>query len=239
MDALRSYFSSFAGPIALIFLLVGCDDTATPETENSAPQLLHSFVAGTPDDVEPTMPSELSSAERKRNADQRHADFRAFEKAVSTAAGWKEADRRVRALLEESSPVPHYRREQVAADWMFKEWLLQDKSSSKKQKAIAFYTNLMIENRNPQAQVIQPALQRLEGHWSESHIAEAAGTAFHAADKFVQSTTYQSMQRSNQTVAAGAETEEAQQTFTNSTSRRQSQLMEAIDRLEAMSKSAQ
>lgn len=117
----------------------------------------------------------------------------------------------------------------MAAQAMLRYRLLEDRNDSPlTRKATAFYTNLMLKNRNPNAVVILKALNRLEGHWSEAHIAEAAGTAAQAArTEFAE----QANCKSCQTLEDLREVMPGSQISGNTNS-----AMKATDRLEAISK---
>lgn len=225
--------------LASFLLLAGCDDTIAPKPAKTLDGINHTFASGIPEEANPPAVAELPPEERRKLHRQFLNNMRAFRKAALSASSWREADRRTRALLKESSPYAQYMREQLAADWMLKRWLLEGDSSPQKQEAVAFYTNLMLENQNPQAQIIQPALQQLKGKWSEKRIAKAASATTRRAKKFMQGEAYQLARESELETAQNLRAQESQKALRNSSNHHHLRLTEAIDQLEAMSASSQ
>lgn len=194
------------------------------------PTLLHWFSSGVPEDAD--LPADRSLAERKQALDAFKADSKAF-KAIRAAWHWRSADRRARALLAEASPVPQYTRQQLAADGMLKHWLLDGNHTPEQRHALAFYTELMIRNRSPQAQILLPALEYLEGHWPDARIAESARVAADAARNLLQKrgvaldeAVSRSMAKNMNPDAAGS--------FAHSSSHLNDRLISAIAQLDAL-----
>ncbi len=184
----KELFLTVVALLAMVVLL-GCSDgmhsnTASEELVASQPipQLSapkHVIKFGTPEGA--TSAASLSGAERQQLLERMSTMMMAFSEAVVLASDWQEADQNVRALLNAPSELSRHYREQAAANAMFQEWLLEGDASPEKLKATAFYTGLLVQNRSPQAATILPALERLQGHWPEAKIAEAAATAARAA----------------------------------------------------------
>ena len=106
-------------------------------------------------------------------------------KAAGTASTWTEAHQKVRSILSSSSTVPQFVREQDAALVMFREYLntdrWRDSLSQEKLEVLGFYTDLLVENRSPESELVYTGLRGLDGHWSDQRIIEAAETTIQAA----------------------------------------------------------
>ena len=228
---------------ATVLLLVGCDNTSAPENGDLVSQLAgsgkltSSFVANSPDSLDSVPFAELSMKEKKELLLQRSQAYGTLKKAVLTASGWQQANQRSRALLSEPSSAPQHYREQVAAHWMLKHWLLKGNPSLEKQKATGFYTELMLENGNPQGQLIQPALEQLKGRWSEERITKAASVMARRTKEYMQGPNYQSSLRRFERQEDQLEREEKKQAFRASVDSFRTSMTSAVNQLEAMSQS--
>jgi len=100
------------------------------------------------------------------------------EQAAQESRSWMEADQQVRTVLAGIREHPLRQKiEQLAAHAMLTHRLLNGEGTPAKRDAIGFYTRLLIDNRNPDASIILPALQTLEGHWPKERIASSAQEA--------------------------------------------------------------
>lgn len=170
-----------------VLTLAGCDERG-PTQENSGPkeisaEQIHSlvkqpqssFIAAVPDSVTANLSN--SQGALKRSWEELHS----FRELATEAETWKKAHEAVRARLTQPSPVPQFRREQMAGHVMLTEWLNEGNLAPKKREALSFYTRLMVRNESPQVLELSKALVRLEGHWSSSRIARAAQTVLTSA----------------------------------------------------------
>ena len=111
--------------------------------------------------------------------EEAHDATRRAEEIIGQGSHWKEADIAVRRLLKEYST--HRMRqqiEQLAAHKMLTYWLLEEEQNQEQLlEALGFYTSLLIDNRNPDASIILPALQELDGYWQATQIASKAQEA--------------------------------------------------------------
>ncbi|MEO0556855.1 MAG: hypothetical protein AAF170_01595 [Bacteroidota bacterium] len=100
----------------------------------------------------------------------------ALRSAIS-AETWTEGDRALRAFLADAHPdvAVQSRREVIAASGFLHGHLVNnDPLTRERQEAIAYYTTLLIENQTiPSITYLGPALDRLEGYWSNAKLAEA------------------------------------------------------------------
>jgi hypothetical protein len=215
-------------------LLVGCDKTSPPEAEESAGELTGTFVANRPDSLDSVPFEEFSKRKKKELLRQRRKAYEATEEAIRTASGWQQADQHTRALLEESSAAPQYYREQVAAHWMLERWLLEGQPTPEKQKATGFYTELMLENGNPQGQLIQPALEQLKGVWAEGRVAKAAAATARRTKEYMEGPNYQSALRQLKRQEDQLETKAKEQAFRASADSFRTSMTNAVNQLEAM-----
>lgn len=111
----------------------------------------------------------------------------AIRRAVADAAHWEAADEAVRELL--AAADYHAARPylgQAAAKAMLEHRLLQAPPSPEQQAAVAFYAELLLEGRSPEAPLVLKALESLDGYWSASRRAAAAQQAATAAQVALQ-----------------------------------------------------
>lgn len=218
---MKIYTLLFSVTIAL--LVMGCDQDqgVNSDNEERAPRLLHWFASGVPEDVE--LPSHRSLEERKEAMEAFKEASRAF-RALEYERNWKAADRRARDLLATPSSVPLYKRQQLAADRMLKHWLLDSPQTPETQEALAFYTEMLVQNRSPQAQILAPALQRLTDTWSDERVAEGAEIAAQAARKHLEKEGVAPDDRIVRAMTKDAGPDEAR-VLTNSLSRQHYQLV--------------
>ena len=186
---------ALVGVSLITLLLAGCsersdslavnDGQGEGELAGEGSQLSSVVEFGRPEGVEGASGA-LSLEERQEQLQSLLGQAISFNKAVSEASNWQEADREVKALLDlRSSAVPQYRREQQAADAMLKHWLIKGERTTEKQEATAFYVDNLLENRSPQSALILSALEQLDGYWSESRLVEAARVTAQAAEGLV------------------------------------------------------
>jgi len=121
---------------------------------------------------------------------------------------------------------------------MLERWLLEGQPTPEKQKATGFYTELMLENGNPQGQLIQPALEQLKGVWAEERVAKAAAAA-RRTKEYMEGPNYQSALRQLERQEDQLETKAKEQAFRASTDSFRASMTNAVNQLEAMSKSGQ
>lgn len=108
--------------------------------------------------------------------------------AILKSESWQEADREVRQILPTIADKPlAFRVEQSIANRMLKIRLLNDEPVGEKREAIAFYTELLLRNANPDAELVLQALTILEYSWARKEIAQAARQTAKAAREYLKS----------------------------------------------------
>jgi len=119
---------------------------------------------------------------RKRTHDVTPQDVTAFGalrvqalQLITSDAPFALRDRSVRALLKENDAfaLAHYV-EQFAAVRMLQEALRED--DNRNIEAIAFYSDILVENESPEADLLLGALTALAGRWTTDRIARAAAS---------------------------------------------------------------
>jgi len=140
-------------------------------------------------------PPEMTDAEREKsnalfdqsaNTAERFAEVGiTFHNIASKASGWEEAHQEMREQLQqtENTPVPHYLREQAAAQSMFRTFFInwEDSLGTDQRKAVGFYTELLVENRSPESPFVLSGLEMLEGHWPDEKMIKYARIARQSA----------------------------------------------------------
>lgn len=103
---------------------------------------------------------------------------------LKSTTSWQEANREVREQIASIAQDPYaFELEQFAAHQMLSKYLLRGEEVPEKKDAIAYYTELLLRNEYPDAEIISNALEALEGKWTRSQIARAAAqTAKHARE---------------------------------------------------------
>ncbi len=185
------YFTrSLCFSLLSLLLLVGCESQSlnqehSPEpNEISAQNVQSRFTA-----VVPSHASDDDLSNSRAALNQSLDELDSFQRLADEAETWRKAHEAIQNRLDRSSPIPQFRREQMAGHVMLTTWLNEEGDiPPEKQEALAFYTDLMIKNESPQAVEISKALARLEGHWDSERIAEAAETVATAARQHRSST---------------------------------------------------
>jgi len=86
---------------------------------------------------------------------------------------WQELDAEVRRLLREKSDSPYIASfREIAANRVL-EVLLAAEPSPKRAEAIGHYTSMLVEVGHTDAAVLAPALEALQGHWSDARLASS------------------------------------------------------------------
>jgi hypothetical protein len=133
--------------------------------------------------------SDLSEAERKeleREAIQSARVRRRIDSLMYWESNWQEADRKIREVLEANVSAPQsFATEQIAASKMLTLRLFEGELSSDKREAIAYYTELLLKNEHPGADIIAEALQALDGKWSKQQISRAAARTSRLAREYL------------------------------------------------------
>lgn len=107
--------------------------------------------------------------------------------AIFKSASWQEADMRVREKLAGvKGKFLAFKLEQFAAHTMLSIHLLQGAISPEKQEAIAFYTQVLLTNEHPDADLLSRSLSSLEGKWNKQQIVGAAKRTATYARKYLQ-----------------------------------------------------
>lgn len=111
--------------------------------------------------------------------------------AIGAASNWREAHAAVREALAAHDEVPDFEKEQYVATLMLQTHLLtgQATRSAAQLDAIGEYTDLLVDNRNPNALLVDEALDALDGHWPDQRVADRAEAAYRAAERYVEART--------------------------------------------------
>lgn len=108
---------------------------------------------------------------------------------ILKAKTWEEVDEAVRKELSAARQNPlSFRLEQYAAHMMLTVHLLAGEVTAEKKDAIAFYVMILLENENPNAELIFHALTLLEDKWSKQEIRQAALNAASYAREYLKQT---------------------------------------------------
>lgn len=167
--------------VAVIFAGgVGCDNPSQEEVTDNPPlesTHMRSFGVESFHSMSPGDPG----IERVAN------EITSIHDTVASASTWKEAHQNVQGLLDDPSPVPQSVRQEAAAQEMFKQYLKSETWSEnlteEKAEALSFYTDLLVQNRSPESDLVYVGLRNLDGHWSDRRIAAAADTTLRAAQR--------------------------------------------------------
>ena len=99
---------------------------------------------------------------------------------------WQEVDLAVREELTRFEEHPMRQKvEQLVAHTMLRERLLSTETSEEKLEAVGFYTRLLVDNDNPDAAVVLPALQALDGYWTGDEVASYAEKSSQLAEAWL------------------------------------------------------
>lgn len=158
-------------------ILAGCDRQSESSSEEApVPEMDAMIKFGTPPQADLAKPSMGEFTDQATS----------FYEAAESASTVEEAHRKVRKLLADSSSVARTFREQMAAFAMFANHFSDGDSITKnvtdeKLKILSFHTDLLVENRSPEASYILPALKALRGRWSSQKVVKSAQTVAQAA----------------------------------------------------------
>ena len=166
--------------IVSAFGLTGCGEERPPsQEEGTPPPISDASMRGY------GSPSQESLSPGGFDIEALADEMAKFDQKVASASNWKKAHQEVRDLLDASSSAPQFVREQAAAHAMFREYLNTDQwrknFTEEKANVLGFYTQLLVENRSPESDLVSAGLQALRGHWSKQRIASAAETTLRAA----------------------------------------------------------
>ena len=160
----------------------GCEEERPPiQEEGTPPPISDASMRGY------GSPSQKSLSPGDFDIENLADEMAKFDQKVASASNWKEAHQEVRDLLESSSSAPRFVREQAAAHAMFREYLNTDQwrknFTEEKANVLGLYTQLLVENRSPESDLVYVGLQKLEGHWPKQRIASAAEKTLRAAKR--------------------------------------------------------
>jgi hypothetical protein len=124
---------------------------------------------GRPEGVEPAPPA----VEGRHMMD---AGWKVHE-IMTDSRGWGEADERVQALIEATPSVVRYQVEQLAAVSILRTHLLEGNPIPDRQRAIARYVDLLVQNRSPEATVIADAIEAMPSMDAASRARWAAAAS--------------------------------------------------------------
>ncbi len=170
--------------LLLSFVLFACQDTPSGVSEGTTPMLnvdatIH---MSSPEAFSNTPISRETLMERSKAAT---AVMNRFYRILASAEGRREADEAFREELASPSEIPSYTREQTAATLMLRTHLLGGSVDAEKREAVGYYTNLLVENRSPEAELIATALEELRGYWPDAQIRAAAARAASGVEVFL------------------------------------------------------
>jgi len=217
---------------ALVVGITGCDDPAQSSQEDPRSRpLTDASMRGFGN------PPGKSLSPDDFDIETLSGEMAAFDRKVASASNWKEAHRKVRDLLASPSSAPQFILEQSAAHAMFREYLATDRwhenLTEEKVEALGFYTNLLVDNRSPEGDLVYTGLKNLEGQWSERRIAEAADTTVRAAERKYGSEGAKRSQSASEQPASSAE-DDPTPGLAEGRERRAIHVMEASEKLERM-----
>jgi hypothetical protein len=174
-----------------ILTTAACDNSAKPQsdaTPAAQPQAQPHATSNTSRFNAGSAIDPSSSKKRRRAKQEQYTGkVAAMQVRVSTLlhknAGWQESHRAMQAFLNEPAPngLSESLQRQMAADAMLNRVLLKGGTPSpEQQKAIGFYTDLLLKTDNTQGPLLASALDHLEGYWSKERIAKTAARALDA-----------------------------------------------------------
>ena len=165
-------------------LLIGCAESPVSTNVSAQVPSQGSFVMAVPDGYERAPTREQREADFTASADFR-AELRSI---IATSGDFRQMDAAVQELLDRSTEIPEFEREQIAATYMLQMELTKGDAqvSNAKANVIASYLQMLLKHRNPDAALISASLERLENHWSEEEIQSAAQVAFNAAEDLLE-----------------------------------------------------
>ncbi len=164
----------------LFFFITGCDkDIALVAddalAQNETPRVESILTYGTPEGI---VEDDLSMEERQQRLKKTNEVVLDFMTVAKDAETWEEADFEVRNLLSaQAYDTQPYYLEQSAAGVMLNVWLLDEEDARMDQEATAYYTQLLLKNRNPNAALILAGLKSLDGYWSAEQVTQSAANA--------------------------------------------------------------
>lgn len=171
--------------VAALALLWGCADTTAP-TDTPVPAAARADIFGmAPEDAPRVSISDMTDDERDAYGAAQTQMRIDLEAAMAAPGGWREADERVRDLLDDYPLVEDYKVAQTAGTMILQTYLLDGPVDEDKAEAIAFYTDLLAQNGTPNAPLMERSLAALDGHWSEARIAEVAARVADAGERYV------------------------------------------------------
>ncbi len=163
-------------PVAEMLPTMQQDVNFTPFAMDESAHLVRLMAEGTEED----------KAYMKRLQEEAYEAQDQAEWAARQRATWAEADAEVRRILAGIQEHPMRQRiEQMAAHAMLNHQLMKGETSPQKLDAVGYYTDLLIDNRSPDASMIMPALAVLELHWPEDEIASRAQEAAALAEAWL------------------------------------------------------
>ena len=168
----------------LITLMVaGCQEVPSSVVESPARTLDFTVLVNDPEVfTNETAPLEVLKARAQANTAAMHTFYRLIARETDN---WREAHEEVQRELAASVESERFVREQTSAILMLKTYLLGEDANADKLDAIGYYTNLLIEHKNPEGPLLADALQRLQGHWSKEEVATAASQAMVGPEAFL------------------------------------------------------
>ena len=187
--------------MALLVMTQGCDDSGGAATAPAGPRLsteVGMAAAALPptrlDYPEGEAHGGLSVRQlRNPNGEETMAYMKAAHEmelairvAVVTSKTWQEADRKVRAELDRHPGIPQFHAEQVAAQVILRGRLLTEPVTQETQRAIGYWTSVLVDNDVSFVEVMSPSLDALTGYWDGAKIAAAARQTLENAEPGMQ-----------------------------------------------------
>ncbi len=170
--------------ILTLYVLAGCHDTPSSAEEPRASLLTADLTVhmSSPEAFSNTPIPRQTLMERSKAA---NAVMGRFYRILTGAEDWREAHEAFREELASPSEIPQHLRDQTAAALMLRTHLLGGPVDDEKREAIGYYTNLLVEHKSPEGELIATALQELRGYWPDAQISAAAAQAASGVEVFL------------------------------------------------------
>ena len=149
--------------LAALLLLAGCEGITEP-------------LLGL-DGAKPAQECAVSKGlmELEAKVQQRLCDLKTVSDLALKEKDWRVADEKVRAYLAQHEGRVDVRSlEELASSMMLHRLLLRSEASSERTEAVAFYTDLLLENESNDYGDIRIGLAALVEHWGAARVRQAA-----------------------------------------------------------------
>lgn len=126
----------------------------------------------------------MTEDERAEHGDARISYMFALQDA-SRESTWEDADRAVRAAIDEHPAVPAYVREQFAASTILRSHFLRGELAPRKAEVMGSYAELLFRNQSPDIVLAEEVLARLTPYWDDTRLAAARQRAIDGGERYL------------------------------------------------------